>query len=119
MADRVVTNGMTDNQLGKIHRSGLSRLVDAWGISDELGLRKPDPEIFRIVARRCGGDPDRGGWMIGDDPVLDIAGGHTAGLRTIWVRPQRPAEPGPFVGAAPDFSTGSVCEAVDVLLREH
>jgi HAD superfamily hydrolase (TIGR01549 family) len=114
----IVTNGMTDNQLGKIRNSGLSDLVDGWGISGELGVRKPDPEIFRLVAERCAADPGGGGWMIGDDLVLDVAGGRAAGLRTIWLQP-RQAPSLSFTGPAPDFTAGSVSAAVDVLLREQ
>ncbi|MFI2651603.1 HAD family hydrolase [Micromonospora fulviviridis] len=35
----IVTNGMTDNQQGKIRRTGLDALIDAWCISDEVGIR--------------------------------------------------------------------------------
>jgi HAD superfamily hydrolase (TIGR01549 family) len=115
----IVTNGMTDNQLGKIRNTGLSDVVDAWGISDELGVRKPNPEIFRLVAERCAGNLDRGGWMIGDNLILDIAGGRAAGLRTIWLQPQRRPQPWSFVEPAPDFTVDSVADAVEVLLREQ
>jgi FMN phosphatase YigB (HAD superfamily) len=53
----IATNGMADNQLGKIRNAGLDRLVDAWCISDEVGIRKPDPEIFRLAVARCGSSP--------------------------------------------------------------
>jgi HAD superfamily hydrolase (TIGR01549 family) len=112
----ILTNGMADNQLGKIRNTGLNRLVDAWCISDEVGIRKPDPEIFRLAAERCGSSPNRGGWMIGDNLVLDVAGGHAAGLRTIWLQPKRRPESWSFVGPAPDFTVDSVAEAVEVLL---
>jgi FMN phosphatase YigB (HAD superfamily) len=61
----IVSNGMTDNQLAKIRNTGLSELVDGWGISGELGVRKPDPEIFRLVARRCGIDRCQGAQSCG------------------------------------------------------
>lgn len=112
----IVTNGMADNQLGKIRNTGLSDLVDAWGISGELGVRKPDPEIFRLVAERCAGTLDRGGWMIGDDLVLDIAGGRAAGLRTIWLQPRHRPQPGSCTGPAPDFTVTSVADAVEAIL---
>jgi FMN phosphatase YigB (HAD superfamily) len=113
----IVTNGMTDNQLGKIRNTGLSDLVDAWGISDELAIRKPEPEIFRLVAERCAAGPDYDGWMIGDSLPHDIAGGHAAGLRTIWVPPRRRPRPPSLAGPAPDFTVDSITEAVDILLR--
>jgi HAD superfamily hydrolase (TIGR01549 family) len=113
----IVTNGMLNNQLGKIQRTALGGLVDAWCISDEVGIRKPDPEIFRIVARRCGSSADHGGWMIGDDLTLDIAGGHAAGLQTIWLQSRK--GPWSFVAATPDFVADSAAEAVEVLLRSY
>lgn len=113
----IVTNGMLDNQLGKIQRTGLGALVDAWCISDEVGIRKPDPEIFRIVAQRCGTSAGHGGWMIGDDLALDIAGGHAAGLQTIWLSPHD--GPWSFLTATPDVTVDSVTGAADVLLRSH
>jgi FMN phosphatase YigB (HAD superfamily) len=94
----------------------LDRLVDAWCISDDVGIRKPDPEIFRLAAERCGATLGRDRWMIGDSLVLDIAGGHAAGLRTIWLQPKRRPESWSFVGPAPDFTVESVAEAVEVLL---
>ncbi len=115
----IVTNGMTDNQLGKIRNTGLSELVDGWGISDELGVRKPDPEIFRLVAERCAANLDHGGWMIGDNLIHDIAGGSAAGLRTIWLQPQRRPQSWSFTGPAPDFTVDSVSDSVDVLLGEQ
>ena len=115
----IVTNGMTDNQLGKIQNTRLDTLVDAWAISDEVGIRKPDPRIFRLVARRCGTGPEDGGWMVGDDLVLDIAGGHAAGLRTIWLQPQRRPGSLSFVEPAPDFTVNSTAEAIDILLQSQ
>jgi HAD superfamily hydrolase (TIGR01549 family) len=106
----IVTNGMTDNQLGKIRRTGLDRLVDAWCISDEVGIRKPDPRIFDLAARKCGATPGQGGWMVGDDPVADVLGGHDAGLRTILVGSQTASAP------RADAVAASVAEAVDRIL---
>lgn len=112
----ITTNGMADNQLGKIRNTGLDRLVDAWCISEEVSVRKPDAEIFRLTVARCGGSPDRGGWMVGDSLVLDVAGGQAAGLCTIWLQPKHRPESWSFVGPAPDFAVDSVAEAVNVLL---
>ena len=80
-----VTNGEADNQLGKIERTGLDRLVDSVAVSGVLGVRKPDPEIFRIAAEGAGCALADGGWMAGDNAQADIAGGAAVGLRTVWV----------------------------------
>lgn len=114
----IVTNGMPDNQLGKIRNTGLSRLVDAWCISGEVGIRKPDPDIFRRAAYRCGSAASPWGWMVGDDLDLDVAGGRAAGLRTIWLRPEGRREDGSGPGPAPDVTVDSVVEAVEVLVGD-
>lgn len=79
----IVTNGMADNQEGKIRRTGLDALVDGWVVSDAVGSRKPRREIFEALATRLGCALD--GWMIGDSLDLDVAGGAAVGLRTAWI----------------------------------
>jgi FMN phosphatase YigB (HAD superfamily) len=108
---------MTDNQLGKIRNTGLAGLVDGWCISEEVGMRKPEPGIFRLAAERCGSSLGPGGWMVGDNLVLDIAGGHAAGLRTVWLPTARQVGPVPTAGPRPDATAGSVAEAVEVILN--
>jgi HAD superfamily hydrolase (TIGR01549 family) len=81
----IVTNGMADNQLGKIQRTGLAEAVDAYALSGVEGIRKPDVGLFEIAAKRCGTTIGGGGWMIGDNLTADIGGGRAAGLGTIWI----------------------------------
>jgi FMN phosphatase YigB (HAD superfamily) len=54
--------------------------------SDEVGVRKPDPEIFALTLRAVGGDP-ASTVHVGDDNVLDVAGAKGAGLQVIQIRP--------------------------------
>ncbi len=68
----IVTNGMADNQEGKIRRTGLDTLVDGWVISDVVGARKPSPVIFHALA-------------VGDSLEFDVAGGAGVGLQTAWI----------------------------------
>lgn len=79
----IVTNGMADNQLGKIQQTGLVEAVDAYALSGLEGIRKPDVGLFEVAAKRCGVALAEGGWVIGDNLTADIAGGRAAGLRTI------------------------------------
>jgi putative hydrolase of the HAD superfamily len=78
----IVTNG-PPSQEEKIRVTGLGQVVDAWCVSELVGTSKPEPRIFEEAARRCGA-PLRG-WMVGDTPETDIAGGIGVGLRTVWV----------------------------------
>jgi HAD superfamily hydrolase (TIGR01509 family) len=52
--------------------------------SDEVGVRKPAPEIFHLTLRRLGVPADRA-VHVGDDPVLDVEGARAAGMRVIQV----------------------------------
>lgn len=81
----VVTNGRTDNQVGKLRRTGIADVVHGWCVSEEAGVRKPDPAIFAMALTRLGARAGDDGWMVGDDPAADVAGGRAAGLRTLWV----------------------------------
>jgi putative hydrolase of the HAD superfamily len=50
--------------------------------SDEIGFRKPRPEIFEAALRGVGGETATT-VHVGDDPVLDVRGARRAGLRVI------------------------------------
>ena len=52
--------------------------------SDEVGVRKPRPEIFQAALRAVGGEPATT-VHVGDDPVLDVHGARAAGLKTIQI----------------------------------
>jgi FMN phosphatase YigB (HAD superfamily) len=61
--------------------------------SFELGLAKPDPEIFAEALRRAGVAPARAA-MVGDSYDEDIAPAAALGMETVWVltRPDDQAE---------------------------
>ncbi|MFJ9740937.1 HAD family hydrolase [Streptomyces sp. NPDC101166] len=80
----VVTNGRTVQQEAKIRKTGLDRLVRGWVVSEAVGHKKPEPEIFHAAADAVG-VPLRGAWVIGDSPHADIAGAGALGLRSVWV----------------------------------
>ncbi|MFB2581727.1 HAD family hydrolase [Herbiconiux sp. P15] len=80
----ILSNGPVEQQGRKLRRTGIdARMVDTV-VSQGVGLAKPDVRIFELALERAGGDPSRT-WMVGDDPVNDVAGGRAAGLRTGWV----------------------------------
>lgn len=112
----IVTNGMADNQDAKIRRTGLDDVVHGWAISDDYGVRKPDPRLFAHAARRCGRDIADGGWMTGDSLPLDVRGGRDAGLRTIWLDSGHRGPLPPQAGPAPDHHAHSITDAITILL---
>lgn len=107
----IVTNGRTSQQRAKGIRTGLAGVADAFCVSEELGVRKPDRRIFEEAARRCG--VPLAGWMVGDSAEADVAGGAAAGLRTAWLTRGREWNP---VLPPPDAAVTTAAHAVHVLL---
>lgn len=108
----IVTNGMTDNQEGKIRSTGLAELIDGWVVSDEVGYRKPEPQIFSALGKRLGCALE--GWMIGDSAEHDVVGGAAVGLRTALITSSDLTSE--QAGTEPTITAPSVAGAVAVIL---
>lgn len=80
----LITNGQTDRQRENLRRLSIDASFDHILISEEIGIRKPDPAIFRRALDLTGANPDQA-VMIGDNAIADIAGAAALGIRTIWV----------------------------------
>ncbi len=106
----VVSNGDAIRQRVKVDAMGLEDAVDAVLISGELGVRKPEAEIFTLAAEAVGATLDDA-WMIGDDPTADIDGGWSIGARPIWVN--RHGKPWPVGLRRPVLQCSGPAEAVD------
>ena len=71
--------------------AGLLEAFRVLSFSDEVGVRKPDPGIFRRTLAEAGCPPEAA-IHVGDDPVSDVAGARGAGMRAVhYVAPGRPA----------------------------
>ena len=79
----IITNGSIRSQQAKVLKSGLDRLVDQILISEEEGVRKPDPIIFRRACERLGVEP-AACVFVGDNPEADVFGAHQVGMKAIW-----------------------------------
>ena len=92
----IVTNGPTEVQRAKLDLLGIDHLVDFVLVSEEFGVPKPDPAIFREALRLAGVRPQEA-IFVGDSIEFDMAGARAAGIPTVWVnRHQRPwTAPGP------------------------
>jgi putative hydrolase of the HAD superfamily len=111
----VVTNGSVHQQEAKLRHTGLDRLVAGWVISEGAGVRKPDRRIFELAAESVGRTLADGGWMIGDHPEYDIAGGAAAGLGTIWL-PHGAPWPDSLPGR-PTYIAADFPDAINFLLK--
>ena len=85
-------------------RDGLTRFFEVWGVSDDLGLQKPDPELFSHVLSTAGVSP-ASAVMLGDRLDYDVRPAKAAGMHAVWVlRGEAPDEPTPAQLAQADAS---------------
>ena len=80
----IITNGETAFQSRHIRALGLDVLVDVILISETEGLRKPEPMLFERAALRLRVSP-ADCLFVGDNPLADILGAHSAWMRTAWI----------------------------------
>ena len=80
----VVSNGFTDVQYRKLENMGLRDLFSCVVLSEEFGIRKPDPRIFHhaalllhMQAQEC--------LYIGDSYANDVIGAKNAGMQACWL----------------------------------
>ena len=81
----ILSNGFKEVQYYKFEHSGLAKYFTHTIISEEVGINKPQPEIFRIALDRNGITADQA-LMIGDSYSSDISGAQAAGIDQLWVR---------------------------------
>jgi len=108
----IVTNGFAATHNEKIDRLGLRDYVHGLFLADEMGMVKPDPEIFRLVCRTLGSEPARTA-MVGDRYDRDIIGAGSVGLFTVLVDIH--AIPLPEGAHPPDAIVDSIGEVLGVL----
>ena len=80
----IISNGFKEVQYYKFEHSGLAPYFTHTIISEEVGINKPQPEIFRIAIERNGITADEA-VMIGDSYTSDIAGAKAAGIDQVWI----------------------------------
>jgi putative hydrolase of the HAD superfamily len=78
-----VRTGLLSNSwsVGHYDRDLLAELFDAWVISGEVGLRKPDPAIYALAAERMGLPPEAIAFV--DDLPGNLKPARALGMATI------------------------------------
>jgi putative hydrolase of the HAD superfamily len=78
-----------------LRRDGVAGSFEVWGVSDDVGLEKPDPALFTHALREAAIDPPRS-VMVGDRLDYDVRPAKAAGMRAVWVlRGEAPDDPTP------------------------
>ena len=80
----VITNGLVIEQQEKIRLCQIGNLIDCLIISEEVGLRKPNKEIFVEALRRADTLPFETVY-VGNSWDSDILPASQCGIKTIWL----------------------------------
>jgi putative hydrolase of the HAD superfamily len=96
-------------------RDGIEDFFEIWGVSEDIGLEKPDPRLYAHVLYTAGVSPAHA-VMLGDRLDYDVIPAKTAGMRAVWVlRGEAPNEPTALQLAESDASVTSLRDIPAVL----
>lgn len=82
----LITNGPADLQRDKVTAMGLVNNVDQMVIAGEVGVSKPDPDIFHFALRQAGCFASQA-IMIGNSWEKDILAARAIGMTALWICP--------------------------------
>ncbi|KKO51733.1 HAD family hydrolase [Paenibacillus sp. DMB20] len=108
----LITNGKTSIQYGKIDKLGLRNDFDLILVSEEAGIKKPDPGIFEMALNKLRLKPEECIY-VGDHPANDIEGAAKTGMETIWIQVNQPWNP--EITARPRHSIKHMSELLELL----
>jgi len=108
----IVSNGSPDAQYRKLEILDIKHLFDCILLSEEIGIRKPDPRIFWKAATLLDKKPEEC-LYIGDFYDSDMVGAKKAGMQACWFNPNRlrPSR----VDVRPDFEISALGEILRIL----
>ena len=80
----LITNGAGVHQHAKISSAGLAEYFSVIIVSEDVGIAKPEPAVYRLCADRLGVAPGDC-LFVGDTPGSDIAGAAATGMDSLLV----------------------------------
>ncbi len=116
----LVADGRTISFRNSLEPHSLYDCFDVYAISEEVGVDKPHPAMFRAALRKLGIPPADYGRvvMVGNHLARDIKGANELGLISVWLdwAPRRPKE-----AANPSEEPRyTICQPLELLaLLEH
>lgn len=82
----IITNGMEQVQLGKIHRLDLQNRVDHVTVSAQARAHKPHRPVFDLALTRAQVSADKA-WQVGDHAANDVAAAVRIGMGGVFYNP--------------------------------
>jgi len=80
----IISNGDKVQQRQKLKKTGIEHYFETVVISDDIGVYKPDPELFLHACKLAGKNPSDC-YYIGDKVDTDAKAAVDAGLRGVWL----------------------------------
>lgn len=105
----IVSNSMSNVARHAIRKFNLEKYFDTVVISRDLGIRKPDPEIFNFALYNLGVEHHKA-VHIGDSLEEDVHGARNTGMRAIWIK-----KAGEDESVRPDYIVNSITELTSLL----
>jgi HAD superfamily hydrolase (TIGR01549 family) len=100
----IISNVISNVSRFALQKLDFEKYFDYIVLSRDLGVRKPDPEIFNFVLNSWGIEGSEA-VHVGDSLENDVQGGKNAGMKTVWIK--RDEE---MTNIHPDFVISKVTE---------
>jgi len=111
----LVTDGRVDTTYEILQRLGINEFFDAIVVSEEVGVEKPNPRIFKEAMFRLHANPSEI-MIVGDNLERDILGGKESGMITVLMKRHRLNRAGNRK-IKPDFKIQLLSELLNLLAR--
>ena len=109
----IVTNGIAAVQRARFEQSPVKEIASSIIISEDVGVAKPDPEIFRLALKSVQANAEEA-LMVGDGVESDIHGANNAGIDVCWVNPDKKVLP---KGLHAEYEIAKIKECIDIALQ--
>jgi HAD superfamily hydrolase (TIGR01549 family) len=80
----IITNSTSNSVIRILKEKNLFTLFDLIVLSRDVGVRKPDPKIFKYALNVAKVDADDAIY-VGDNFMKDIVGAKNVGMKTVWL----------------------------------
>jgi len=79
----LITNGFQEVQHTKLSGSGMEPYFETLTVSEEVGVKKPNPEIFQFALQKAKAEASES-LMVGDEMAVDIEGARAAHIDQVF-----------------------------------
>ena len=118
----ILTNGAhddhTDSQLSKVRHLGLTERIQSLTISGEIGVRKPNLEIFKVACERADVLPEEA-IFVGDSVQNDIVGANRAGMTSVLINRKSDVLIPKTADEQPDYTISNLHDILSYLAHEQ